>query len=49
LPEFQEQSLVNTLLLYPGSSLESTNSAASVVETKLKGNPNIQLQIKSAV
>ena len=48
LPEFQEQSLVNTLLLYPGSSLEATNSAASVVETKLKGNPNIQsVQMRS--
>jgi cation efflux system protein involved in nickel and cobalt tolerance len=48
LPEFQEQSLVNTLLLYPGSSLAATNSAASVVESKLKGNPNIQsVQIRS--
>jgi cation efflux system protein involved in nickel and cobalt tolerance len=48
LPEFQEQSLVNTLLLYPGSSLEATNSAASVVEAKLKGNPNIQsVQMRS--
>jgi cation efflux system protein involved in nickel and cobalt tolerance len=48
LPEFQEQSLVNTLLLYPGSSLEATNSAASVVENKLKGNPNIQsVQMRS--
>ncbi|MBD2095595.1 efflux RND transporter permease subunit [Trichocoleus sp. FACHB-591] len=36
LPEFQEQSLVNTLLLYPGSSLEATNSAASVLEHQLK-------------
>jgi cation efflux system protein involved in nickel and cobalt tolerance len=42
LPEFQEQSLVNTLLLYPGSSLATTNSAASVIEQKLQGNPNIQ-------
>jgi cation efflux system protein involved in nickel and cobalt tolerance len=48
LPEFQEQSLVNTLLLYPGSSLAATNSAASVVESKLKGNPNIRsVQIRS--
>jgi cation efflux system protein involved in nickel and cobalt tolerance len=48
LPEFQEQSLVNTLLLYPGSSLAATNSAASVVESKLKGNPNIQsVQMRS--
>jgi cation efflux system protein involved in nickel and cobalt tolerance len=48
LPEFQEQSLVNTLLLYPGSSLSATNSAASIIEQKLKGNPNIQsVQVRS--
>jgi len=48
LPEFQERSLVNTLLLYPGSSLEATNSAASVLENKLKGNPNFQsIQVRS--
>jgi cation efflux system protein involved in nickel and cobalt tolerance len=48
LPEFQEQSLVNTLLLYPGSSLESTNSAASVLEHQLKGNPNIRsIQVRA--
>jgi cation efflux system protein involved in nickel and cobalt tolerance len=48
LPEFQEQSLVNTLLLYPGSSLEATNSAASVLEYKLKDNPNFQsIQVRS--
>ncbi|MBC7971864.1 MAG: efflux RND transporter permease subunit [Verrucomicrobia bacterium] len=48
LPEFQEQSLVNTLLLYPGSSLEATNSAAAVLEYKLKDNPNVQsIQVRS--
>jgi cation efflux system protein involved in nickel and cobalt tolerance len=48
LPEFQEQSLVNTLLLYPGSSLAATNSAASVIEHKLKGNPNIRsIQVRA--
>jgi nickel/cobalt tolerance cation efflux system protein len=48
LPEFQEQSLVNTLLLYPSSSLEATNSAASVLEHKLKGNPKFQnVQVRS--
>jgi cation efflux system protein involved in nickel and cobalt tolerance len=48
LPEFQERSLVNTLLLYPGSSLAATNIAASVVESKLKGNPNIRsIQMRS--
>ena len=48
LPEFQEQSLVNTLLLYPGSSLEATNSAASVLEHKLKDNSKFQnIQVRS--
>ncbi len=48
LPEFQEQSLVNTLLLYPGSSLEATNSAASVLEHKLKDDPRFQsIQVRS--
>ncbi|MEP0914325.1 efflux RND transporter permease subunit [Leptolyngbya sp. GB1-A1] len=48
LPEFQEQSLVNTLLLYPGSSLDATNGAASVLEYKLKDNPNFQsIQVRS--
>ena len=48
LPEFQEQSLVNTLLLYPGSSLEATNSAGSVLENKLKDNPNfLNVQVRS--
>ncbi|WP_271253841.1 efflux RND transporter permease subunit [Pseudanabaena sp. Chao 1811] len=48
LPEFQEQSLVNTLLLYPSSSLEATNSAASVLEHKLKDNPRFQnIQVRS--
>jgi CzcA family heavy metal efflux pump len=36
LPEFQEQTLVNTLLLYPGVSLETTNSAAFAIEDALK-------------
>jgi len=48
LPEFQEQSLVNTLLLYPGSSLEATNSAGLVLENKLKDNPNFRnIQVRS--
>ena len=36
LPEFQEQTLVNTILLYPGVSLETTNSAAFALEDALK-------------
>ena len=48
LPEFQEQSLVNTLLLYPGSSLEATNSAGLVLENKLKDHPNFRnIQVRS--
>jgi cation efflux system protein involved in nickel and cobalt tolerance len=48
LPEFQERSLINTLLLYPGSSLEATNSAASVIEQKFKNNPNFEtVQVRS--
>jgi cation efflux system protein involved in nickel and cobalt tolerance len=48
LPEFQERSLVNTLLLYPSSSLEATNSAASLLEQQFKGNSNIQsIQVRS--
>ena len=36
LPEFQEPSLVNTMLLYPGSSLEATNQAGIVMQDALK-------------
>ncbi|MDZ8090953.1 MAG: efflux RND transporter permease subunit [Nostoc sp. DedQUE05] len=42
LPEFQETTLVNTLALYPGSSLEATNSAAFVLETKLKDDSRLK-------
>ncbi len=42
LPEFQETTLVNTLALYPGSSLEATNSAAFVLENKLKDDPRLK-------
>ncbi|MCU0533048.1 MAG: efflux RND transporter permease subunit [Hydrococcus sp. Prado102] len=48
LPEFQEQALVNTLTLYPGSSLEATNSAAFVLEDKLKNDPSFKyIQVRS--
>jgi CzcA family heavy metal efflux pump len=36
LPEFQEQTMVNTLTLYPGVSLEATTKAGYVVEDALK-------------
>ncbi len=42
LPEFQESTLVNSLALYPGTSLEATNSAAFVLETKLKDDPRLK-------
>jgi len=48
LPEFQEQTLVNTLLLYPGVSLESTNSAGSAIQDALKDDPRFPyVQLRS--
>ncbi|MBW4678544.1 MAG: CusA/CzcA family heavy metal efflux RND transporter [Microcoleus vaginatus WJT46-NPBG5] len=47
LPEFQEQTLVNTLLLYPGVSLEATNSAGEAIQAALKDDarfPYVQLR-----
>ena len=38
LPEFQEQTMVNTLSLYPGVSLEATTKAGYVVEEALKND-----------
>jgi CzcA family heavy metal efflux pump len=48
LPEFQEQTLVNTILLYPGVSLETTNSAAFAIEDALKQDPRFDyVQVRS--
>ena len=47
LPEFQEQTLVNTLTLYPGISLETTNHAGEAIQAALKGDrrfPFVQLR-----
>ncbi|MCC5597739.1 efflux RND transporter permease subunit [Nostoc favosum] len=47
LPEFQEQTLVNTLTLYPGVSLETTNAAGEALQDALKGDsrfPYVQLR-----
>ncbi|TBR58744.1 CusA/CzcA family heavy metal efflux RND transporter [Westiellopsis prolifica IICB1] len=47
LPEFQEQTLVNTLTLYPGVSLEATNAAGEALQQALKGDsrfPYVQLR-----
>ncbi|MDX2239222.1 MAG: efflux RND transporter permease subunit [Leptolyngbyaceae cyanobacterium bins.302] len=48
LPEFQEENLVNTLMLYPGSSLEATNSAGFAVQDALKADPRFRyVQLRS--
>jgi cation efflux system protein involved in nickel and cobalt tolerance len=48
LPEFQEQTLVNTLSLYPGSSLSATDQAAFVMEDSLKNDPRFDyVQVRS--
>ncbi|NJK76651.1 MAG: efflux RND transporter permease subunit [Microcoleus sp. SU_5_6] len=48
LPEFQEQTLVNTILLYPGVSLETTNSAAFALEDALKDDTRFEyVQVRS--
>jgi cation efflux system protein involved in nickel and cobalt tolerance len=48
LPEFQEQTLVNTLSLYPGSSLNATDRAAFVIEEALKNDPRFEyVQVRS--
>ncbi|BAZ51450.1 heavy metal efflux pump, CzcA family protein [Nostoc sp. NIES-4103] len=47
LPEFQEQTLVNTLTLYPGVSLEATNAAGEALQNALKEDsrfPYVQLR-----
>ena len=39
LPEFQEKSLVNSMVLFPGVSLDMTNRAGIALSTMLKDNP----------
>ncbi|MGF1604483.1 MAG: efflux RND transporter permease subunit [Thermosynechococcaceae cyanobacterium] len=39
LPEFQEPSLVNAMLLYPGSSLEATQQSGIAMELALQDDP----------
>ena len=39
LPEFQERSLVNTMTLYPGSSLELTSRAGLAIQDLLRDDP----------
>lgn len=48
LPEFQERSLVNTLTLYPGTSLEATNNAGFALQDALKDDPRFDsVQLRS--
>lgn len=48
LPEFQEQTLVNTLSLYPGVSLETTNHAGEALQAALKDDPRFPyVQLRS--
>ncbi|MBD2168460.1 efflux RND transporter permease subunit [Calothrix membranacea FACHB-236] len=39
LPEFQEKSMVNSMVLFPGVSLEMTNRAGMAFSNALKDNP----------
>lgn len=39
LPEFQEKSMVNSMVLFPGVSLEMTNRAGFALAKSLEGNP----------
>ncbi|NEQ52820.1 MAG: efflux RND transporter permease subunit [Leptolyngbya sp. SIO3F4] len=39
LPEFQEKSLVNSMVLFPGVSLDMTTGAGMALQTTLKDNP----------
>ncbi|AFY91251.1 CusA/CzcA family heavy metal efflux RND transporter [Chroococcidiopsis thermalis] len=39
LPEFQEKSLVNSMVLFPGVSLDMTNRAGMALSNALKDNP----------
>ena len=48
LPEFQEETLVNTMVLYPGSSLEATNRAGFAIQAALKDDPRFRyVQLRS--
>lgn len=39
LPEFQEKSMVNSMVLFPGVSLEMTDRAGMALSKSLEGNP----------
>jgi len=42
LPEFQERSLVNAIVLYPGTSLETTNQAGMALQAALKDDSRFE-------
>jgi CzcA family heavy metal efflux pump len=42
LPEFQERSLINSMLLYPGVSLESTNVSGFAMQSALKDDKRFE-------
>jgi nickel/cobalt tolerance cation efflux system protein len=48
LPEFQEKSMVNSMVLYPGVSLDMTNRAGMALYNSLKDNPLYEwVQVRS--
>ncbi|MEY3815019.1 MAG: hypothetical protein RJA18_1485, partial [Pseudomonadota bacterium] len=48
LPEFQERSLVNAVMLYPGVSLETTNQVGSAMQAALKDDGRFKhIQLRS--
>jgi len=42
LPEFQEKSLVNSMVLFPGISLDITTGAGNALANSLEGNPRYE-------
>lgn len=48
LPEFQEKSMVNSMVLFPGVSLDMTNRAGMALHSSLKDNPLFEwVQVRS--
>ena len=48
LPEFREQSLVNSMVLYPGVSLEMTSRAGTVLSGRLQSSDDVDwIQVRS--
>lgn len=48
LPEFREQSLVNSMVLYPGVSLEMTSRAGTVLSERLQSSDDVDwIQVRA--